>query len=381
MKSLQTLCEISLMRNHSNIQSVSNVPYHLLKRILQKVKIPQLLRLEKSNVLLIFDDDELWLGFLKQDFPTNVHEQFVSKRDTICKYYFDFVKKNDIELYRSDQDLLKSCVRQSVVKDIRNNKYRIPYRMLYSKYQQEVEKKQEESAERLRLEMQKLQQEREKKQTIVVDHTVYFKKRNTKKTTRLENEAHSQLYMKSLKDHESRLKHFKDGGFNIAKRHAQRVAFGGKAGGQSSTLKKGSVPIKAEPFKVNRQIDSLTVEKKDIPQPITPVKKRRSESPSIFLNRKKPALLRPAPKTNTAGSRPHSTPITDDHRTQPRPHSYPHKDIVTSMPSVTANTVTKGHKKKKSGIFVRNAGSDGDTFSHVTATAPTTRPYIYGPRK
>ncbi|EDZ69809.1 YNL230Cp-like protein [Saccharomyces cerevisiae AWRI1631] len=34
--------------------------------------------------------------------------------------------------------------------------------MLYSKYQQEVEKKQEESAERLRLEMQKLQQEREK---------------------------------------------------------------------------------------------------------------------------------------------------------------------------------------------------------------------------
>ena len=85
MKSLQTLCEISLMRNHSNIQSVSNVPYHLLKRILQKVKIPQLLKLEKSNVLLIFDDDELWLEFLRQDFPTNVHEQFVSKSASISR--------------------------------------------------------------------------------------------------------------------------------------------------------------------------------------------------------------------------------------------------------------------------------------------------------
>nr|CAI6413617.1 CMF_HP1_G0006600.mRNA.1.CDS.1 [Saccharomyces cerevisiae] len=96
------------------------------------------------------------------------------------------VKENDIELYHSNQDLLKSCG-QSVVKDIRNNKYRIPYRMLYSKYQQEVEKKQEESAERLRLEMQKLQQEKRKKQTIVVDHTVYFKEK-TKKTTRLHND-------------------------------------------------------------------------------------------------------------------------------------------------------------------------------------------------
>ncbi|CAI4968654.1 AVN_HP_G0112590.mRNA.1.CDS.1 [Saccharomyces cerevisiae] len=379
MKSLQTLCEISLMRNHSNIQSVSNVPYHLLKRILQKVKIPQLLKLEKSNVLLIFDDDELWLEFLRQDFPTNVHEQFVSKRDIICKYYFDFVKENDIELYHSNQDLLKSCVRQSVVKDIRNNKYRIPYRMLYSKYQQEVEKKQEESAERLRLEMQKLQQEREKKQTIVVDHTVYFKKRNTKKTTRLHNEPHSQLYMKSLKDHEPRLRHFKDGGFNIAKRHAQRVAFGGQAGGQSSSPKKGPLSIKPEPVKVNRQMDNVTAEKKDVTQPITPVKKRRSESPSIFLNRKKPALFRPTPKTNAAGSRPHTTAITNDHRTTS--HPYPHKDVVTSISSVTANPVTKGHKKKKSGIFVRNAGSDGDIFPHVTATGPTTRPYIYEPRK
>ncbi|CAI4949289.1 CFC_HP_G0063210.mRNA.1.CDS.1 [Saccharomyces cerevisiae] len=134
--------------------------------------------------------------------------------------------------------------------------------MLYSKYQQEVEKKQEESAERLRLEMQKLQQEREKKQTIVVDHTVYFKKRNTKKTTRLHNEPHSQLYMKSLKDHESRLKHFKDGGFNIAKRHAQRVAFGGQAGGQSSSPKKGPLSIKPEPVKVNRQMDNVTAEER-----------------------------------------------------------------------------------------------------------------------
>ena len=366
------------MRNHSNIQSVSNVPYHLLKKILQKVKIPQLLKLEKSNVLLIFDDDELWLEFLKQDFPTNVHEQFVSKRDTICKYYFNFVKENDADLYNSDQDLLKSCLRQSVVKDIRNNKYRIPYRMLYSRYQQEVEKKQEESAERLRLEMQKLQQEREKNQTIVVDHTVYFKKKNTKKTARLDSEPHSQLYMKSLKDHESRLKHFKDAGFNIAKRHAQRVAFGGKAGAQTSSSKNNPVPIKAEPVKINRHMHDIAVEKKDVAMPTTPLKKRRSDSPSIFLNRKKPILSRPPPKTNAAVSRPHSTPITNDHRTSS--HTYPHKDAISSMSSVAANTVSKGHKKKKSGIFVRNAGSDGDTFTHVTPSRPT-RPYIYEPRK
>ena len=127
------------------------------------------MKLEKSNVLLIFDDDDLWLEILKQDFPTNVQEQFVSKRDSICKYYITFIKENDIQLYHSAQDLIKLCIRQSVVKDTRNNKYRIPYRMLYSKYQQDVEKKQEESAERLRSEMLKLKQEREKKQTVVVD--------------------------------------------------------------------------------------------------------------------------------------------------------------------------------------------------------------------
>lgn len=143
--------------------------------------------------------------------------------------------------------------------------------------------------------------------------------------------------------------------------------------------KKGPLSIKPEPVKVNRQMDNVTAEKKDATQPITPVKKRRSESPSIFLNRKKPALFRHTPKTNAAGSRPHTTAITNDHRTTS--HPYPHKDVVTSISSVTANPVTKGHKKKKSGIFVRNAGSDGDSFPHVTATGPTTRPYIYGPRK
>ncbi|CAI4049513.1 hypothetical protein SKDZ_14G0980 [Saccharomyces kudriavzevii ZP591] len=377
MESLRTLCEISLMRNHSNLQSVSNVPYHLLKKILQKVKIPQLLRLEKSNVLLVFDDDELWLEFLKHDFPTNVQEQFVSRRDSICKYYFNFIMENDIELYQSDQDLLKSCIRQSVVKDTRNNKYRVPYRMLYAKYQQEVEKKQEESAERLRFEMQKLQQEREKKQTIVVDHTDYFKKRNPKKIARSDNEFHSQLYMKSLKDHESRLKHFRDGGFNIAKRHAQRVAFGGTAGRQPSAPKKVPVPSNAEPVKIGRQIDDSAAEKRDVT--LQPIKKRRSESPSIFLSRKKPALPRAAPKVNTTISRDHSTAITNDHRTYP--HNGPHTGIISSTPNVTANTVSKGHKKKKSGIFVRNAGSDGDTSSHVTTAAPTTRPYIHDPRK
>ncbi|EJS42082.1 ela1p [Saccharomyces arboricola H-6] len=378
MKSLRTLCEISLMRNHSNIQSVSNVPYHLLKKILQKVKIPQLSKLEKSNVLLVFDDDELWLEFLKQDFPTNVHEQFVSKRDSICKYYLNFIRDNDMELYRSDQELIESCLRQSVLKDTRNNKYRIPYRMLYAKYQQEVEKKQEESAERLRLEMQKLQHEREKKQTIVVDHTVYFKKKNPRKTTRSDNGPHSQLYMKSLKDHESRLKHFKDGGFNIAKRHAQRVAFGGKAGRQPSSLKQDPAPFKKETSKINRQIDPPTAENKNAPPPSTPVKKRRSESPSIFLNRKKPALSRAVSKTNNASSRPPSIPITNDHR----PHIHPYIDTTSStVPNTTANTVPKGHKKKKSGIFVRNAGDDGDTSTHVTSTGPTTRPYIYDPRR
>ncbi|CAI1671243.1 hypothetical protein SEUBUCD646_0N01030 [Saccharomyces eubayanus] len=374
MKSLRTLCEISLMRNHSNIQSVSNVPYHLLKKILQKVKIPQLLKLEKSNVLLIFDDDDLWLEMLKQDFPTNVQEQFVSKRDSICKYYITFIKENDIQLYHSDQDLIKLCIRQSVVKDPRNNKYRIPYRMLYSKYQQDVEKKQEESAERLRSEMLKLKQEREKKQTVVVDHTVYFQRRNPRKTTRSDSEPHSQLYMKSLRDHESRLKHFKDGGFNIAKRHAQRVAFGGKAGGQPSSPKKDATLSRPEPVKTNREGDGPTEEKKDALVPAAPIKKRRFELPSIFLNRKKPALPRVATKINTALPRPAPASITNDH--------HPHTNTASSSTSTaTANTVPKGHKKKKSGIFVQNAGPAGNTTPHVTANMPATRPYIHDPRK
>lgn len=309
MKSLSQLCEVSLMRNYQQLQDVTNVPYRLIKNILLKVKFDQLCKLEKSNVLLVFEDDELWLNLLKQDFPTSTHESYVSKKNGIKQYYKDFVSENDNIATEEYQKLFDIRMQSMLKKDPGNGQFKVPYRMLYFKYQEDVLRKQEKSAERLRLQMKQLQQERQKNQIVVVDPSFYAKnqpRRNIK-------EQHSELFRKTVKEHGSRLQHFKNGGFDIAKRHNTRVAFGGSAGGATVPTNVPTSPRSDEPSMTSTTDPIREPEMNpNIPSQLSAPKKRRAEPPSIFLNRKKPNVTRrefsPTPKqapipTNTSPRR------------------------------------------------------------------------------
>lgn len=333
MSSLSELCEISLMRNYLQLHDVKNVPYRLIKNILFKVKLEHLRKLEKSNVLLIFEDDELWLNFLRQDFPTSVHDCFVTKKDVIVQYYIKFIQENDPSLLEQNADLINVHLQLSIRKDLTSSKFRKPYRMLYFKYQEDVVKKQEKSAERLRLQMEQIHEERKKKQTVVLDHTFYDQNQPRKTARNLSKEHHSDLFMKTIKEHGSRLRHFKSGGFNIAKRHATRVAFGGAAG--------GGVPAQTEVGErcVSRntnkdssiaQCDS-NVQQQQLHAP-SPVKKRRIDPPSIFLSRKRPNIV-----INKGGISSESPKKADAIRTQRKSPKQDHEE-QTKMAA--------GHKKK-----------------------------------
>ncbi|QLL32509.1 hypothetical protein HG536_0D00310 [Torulaspora globosa] len=350
MKSLSKLCEISLMRNYQQIQNVANVPYRLIQDILLKVKFDQLCRLEKSNVLLIFEDDELWLNLLKQDFPTSTHESFVSKKDVIRQYYMDFVQENDPALLEADPELVETYLQPTLRKSRSNGQFRMPYRMLYFRYQEDVIRKQEKSAERLRLQMKQLQQERIKNQIVVVDPPFSAKglaRRSAK-------EHHSELFRKSMKEHDSRLRHFKNGGFDIAKRHATRVAFGGSAGGAPT----GSPQPHAgsEPIPIRKIVDEPPREATS-PADANPglppaIKKRRTEPPSIFL-KKKPAV--PIART----------------REPPAP---------PSQPVAGPRNATSGHKKK-SALFDRPSQNPSTQDSPVAGNRSQHRSiYIFDKR-
>lgn len=335
MRSLSQLCEVSLMRNYQQVQNVANVPYRLIKSILMKVKFDQLCKLEKSNVLLVFEDDELWLNLLKQDFPTSTHDSYTSKKNGIWQYYVEFAAENDPAVLEEQSELFEIRLQSMLRKDPANGQFMIPYRMLYFKYQEDVIQKQEKSAERLRLQMKQLQQERKKNQIVVVEPSFYAKNQ----PRRTLKEHHSELFRKTVKEHGSRLRHFKNGGFDIPKRHNTRVAFGGSAGGLSVPSTEPSSPraneTSARPTGDPKR--DTEVKAPAAPPPPPAVKKRRAEPPSIFLNRKKPSLS-----------------VPKEPRKEPSPKELSPKEQSPKQPPQPATTSprrTLTGRKKRSALF------------------------------
>lgn len=359
MSSLSELCEISLMRNYLQLHDVKNVPYRLIKNILFKVKLEHLCKLEKSNVLLVFEDDELWLNFLRQDFPTSVHDCFVTKKDVIIQFYLKFIQENDPDLLKQDGDLINVHLQLFIRKELASGKFRKPYRMLYFEYQEDVVRKQEKSAERLRLQMEQIHEERKRKQTVVVDHSFYAQNQPRKTAKNLSKEHHSDLFRRSVKEHGSRLRHFKSGGFDIAKRHATRVAFGGAAGG-GGHVQTGVAERKVPRNTINdpsiEQCDS-NVQQQQLPAQL-PVKKRRVDPPSIFLNRKRPNIV-----INKGGVGGESPTKTDTIRTQRQSPRQDHGE----------QTAVAGHKKKSALFSTPELSQLPDQHVSTTRTSPTTK--------
>lgn len=323
VEKLSALCEISLMRNHLALQNVANVPYRLIRNVLMKLKVEHLCKLEETNSTLIFEDEEVWLELLKKDFPLHVQETFVRKKDDICRFYLSFVESHNPALLE-DEELIKNLLKYAVRKDPNTHKYRIPSRMLYFKYQDEVLRKQELSTKRLRLRMQEIQQEKQRNQIVPLEDPVYCEKKT--KPVRSSLADRSDLFVKSYKEHQRRQLHFKSGGFDITRRPVKRVAFGGQVGTALHTSLP-SAPVSPPPAFTSpnsKLTTSPTVPQK---RPSSPSKVKRVQPPSIFLKRRKPQLPM-VPKNKSPAS------------TEPKNK----KTVVVKMNSANTN-------KKKSSIF------------------------------
>lgn len=301
MSSLTELCQIALIRNHRSLVSLMNIPYRLAKPFLSKMRPDALAKLETTNIWYIFEDDELWLRHLQQDFPTNVHEVYVRDLNKIKQYFLDFVREHDPDIFRNNPELLEYTLKPKLKRNIERQKFLVPYRLLYHKYQADVTRKQEQSAVRLRQQVAELEQKRAAKQTVVIEALETDRKRAPRR---------SELFKKSIKGHESRLLHFKTGGFDIAKRHASvtpaRIQSEMKAGKGSLTLseppkisREGSASKTNENILLEQAIESMPNNQQEFDSrseintknstPPSPVKKRsrRQSSPSIFLKKKK----------------------------------------------------------------------------------------------
>ena len=179
MEDLTTLCQNELIKNPKIIDNLSHVPYRLIKRVFEviHIKVDQLLMIERSNVFYIFEDDDIWLGLLKSEFPGNVHDSFISDGKVIREYYTREFAPVMETLSPLERERFKLCLHEKLRRDLETGKYRIPYRMLYFQYQEDIKRREAESAEKLRLTVQKINKERERKQTAVVDYSYILKSR------------------------------------------------------------------------------------------------------------------------------------------------------------------------------------------------------------
>ncbi|SCU90097.1 LADA_0F01794g1_1 [Lachancea dasiensis] len=295
VSSLRSICEVSLMRNHLAITNVANVPYRLIRNVLMKLKVDHLCKLEETNVLLIFEDEEIWRNLLAMDFPLHVGEAFQRKRDEIMAFYVSFVELHDPGILR-DADLMRGFLRFAIKKDPESQKYRVPSRMLYFQYQEEMLRKQELSTQRLRMRMQELHDEKQKNQIVALEDPVFCEKR-VNSTSKISER--SSPFVKSFKEHQKRQQHFKSGGFDITKRPVKRVAFGGQVGslGVHNCSKNEAKVVPAASGTAMTQTSTAVRKPTYVrpKQPDTPPRaKRQSNEPNPFLKRRKPPS-RPKP--------------------------------------------------------------------------------------
>lgn len=336
IKSLSSLCEISLMRNHLMLQNVANVPYRLVRNVLLKLKMEHLCKLEESNVLLIFEDEEAWVELLKKDFPMHVHDTYHRKRDEIVAFYADFVEKHDPPKSR-DEELMRGFLRFAVRKEPATHKYKVPSRMLYFKYQEDMLRKQELSTQRLRMRMQEMQQEKEKKQIVPLDDPVYCERR-TKAAARAGAAERSGLFAKSFKELQKRQLHFKSGGYDAKSRPVKRLAFGGQVGRPAPSPAAPSpaapapcaapAPPVAAPAPLPATMQDTSQPKRSTPAVAPSARRKPTPEQNLFLKRRRPV---PKPKT------------------PPTPRAEP---SVKRKPTVVKVNSTKIHRKNtKTSIF------------------------------
>lgn len=232
--SLTQLCIQSLVRHKEYLQSVENVPFHLLKEFLERININhlQLIKLEKTNIQWIIDDDILWLEFLKHEFPTHVIDQYIVDRRTILRFYKNLISQQydrdwTIRNYTNYQLRLK--LQHLITRDKIMGKYKIPYRMLYEQYSKEMQLRQEQVTEKLRLATQRQNIERANRQIVTlndVNAVAYLQKRPRYKANRINNAFTNNALSNPYSNNGNATPSNK-----TIRKPVERRAFGGTAGG------------------------------------------------------------------------------------------------------------------------------------------------------
>lgn len=202
-----------------------------------KLKVDQLVKLERTNPLLIFEDDEVWYELIKKDFDPDFKYQYNSKKHSILQYFKLFIINHTKSGYGMDTETLRNFVHPLVSKNEDGN-YRVPCRIIYERYSEELKEKDIRIAAKVREATQRINQEKSKIQITSMNEPKdpYFRLRSKN----LENK--SGIFAESLKDSQRRRQHFKAvNALSTEKRVIGRVAFGGQAGVQTNNnINKGA---------------------------------------------------------------------------------------------------------------------------------------------
>lgn len=392
---LSELCLQSLIRNKDKFQVIANIPYRLINKYLKRININaiQLMRYERFNLEWIFDDDELWLDFLRADFPTNVHEKYVNNRDTIIKYYKDAIKsiyydnganKINKDGYSSENEndddflikiILKNRISDTIKRDTTTKKYKVPYRMLYLQYQEDIKLKEAKITENLRLQMQRIKEEREKKSAVIVGEQFYIDNTARRNRGYRKRQFVDRMYMAPTK------RMSLQNGTNQKNKNrkpVERVAFGGMAGKRIDsrlfrTIPRGSLinnineddiakrqasdkshPMIASVSNSNTSNMAATIHLNNsfsASKIHTPIRKQRNSlEQNIFLKKKKPlsrqissSLAKPTPILN----------ISHDKNTTTINGEINNSTIMSNNNMIENNnlTIITGTKRKQSNIF------------------------------
>ncbi|CCF56231.1 hypothetical protein KAFR_0A07970 [Kazachstania africana CBS 2517] len=315
MKSLKEICELAVLQNSRMLDDINNVPMYLILPLLSKIrnmKVEQVVKLERSNFGLIFESDFIWLHLLRVEFPNNIDHGFISNNDIISNYYTKFFQTDYLyDLNEFEKEYIERCIIEKLKKNPQKNKYELPPRMLYFKYENDTRKREERSAERLRMNVQEIAKEREKKQTVIVDAP--FLLTNKKRG------------MGIWGNNRKRLSSYFHNKQNI-KRQVSRVAFGGSAGRPIKEPPKSESTQLPAPLPPPVEIIRTPPDHLHTTKPVRPILKRKrpSNSNNIFLNtstittvsptKRKPSLS-PSPKAQpTQPSSRHNEPSQNCHK-------------------------------------------------------------------
>lgn len=343
LESLSELCIQSLVQNKEQFPVIGGVPIRLLYPYLKRINITSshLLRFEKFNPDWIFDDedDSLWSGFLKMEFPSNVNDKYVASKDKIIRFYLDTLKTFGIDIHKDEtfKDpiqamMIRNKLKRCIKRDPMSYKYMIPHRMLYLQYQEDLKRKEIQVAANLRLQMEKIKMERDQKSSVTVGEKFYIANTSSFGRKRGKNVVNGIGILPPLTSHSTK----RDTNGSPKRPHVERVAFGGMAGRK----------IDPNAFKIISRDPPLKTTSNPVVNPpeerptgtTTPVSPRRplrtqdrhSTGQNIFLNKRHKRIKRPLTST--------TNPITPANNTKPQGTKKHRSSIFQSQTTTRATT-------------------------------------------